>query len=269
MGLGSLVGGIIGGNSQKKAAKKAADTALKTAEMNNQLAREFKAENVAYNAPYANRGNIAGAYINALLGLPGAEYTTQVPQQPAQQPVTQAGPWGLPVTSGPNGMTMANPFGGTFQMGQPATNQPQAVTTKVTPVSAKQAFDTYRNSTGYQFRLGEGMNALNNGYAAQGTLRSGAAMKDFMRYGQNFGSNEFGNYIGYLGGQQATGLAGAGNIAGVGTTALNAMTQNNNNASDARQNAYLVKGQVNANNWQAAGNVLDRFASSFMGGGGF
>jgi hypothetical protein len=265
MGLGNLIGGIIGGNAQKKAADRAAETALKTAEMNNQLAREFKAENVGYNAPYVNRGNIAGAYLNALLGLPGAEYSTQAPAQPQQQPAPQFNP---------SFGNMAGGFGGNFSwLQQPQQQQPQPrqemVTTRVGPIRANKAFNTYLNSSGYQFRVNEGENALNQGYAAQGALRSGKAQKDFMRFGQGIASDEFGRYIGYLGGQQATGLSGAGNISGVGTTALNAMTQNNNSASDARQNASLMKGQINANNWQAGGKLLDSFASSFMGGGGF
>ncbi len=37
------------------------------------------------------------------------------------------------------------------------------------------AFDNYRNLTGYQFRLGQGMDALNTKLAASGTLNSGAA----------------------------------------------------------------------------------------------
>lgn len=46
---------------------------------------------------------------------------------------------------------------------------------------------------GYQFRFNEGMNALNRSAAARGGLISGAAMKAATRYGQDMGSQEFGN----------------------------------------------------------------------------
>lgn len=46
---------------------------------------------------------------------------------------------------------------------------------------------------GYQFRLKEGMNALNRTAAARGGLISGAALKAATRYGQDMGSQEFQN----------------------------------------------------------------------------
>jgi len=46
---------------------------------------------------------------------------------------------------------------------------------------------------GYQFRLGEGVNALNKKAAASGGLLSGAALKAAERYGQDYASNEYNN----------------------------------------------------------------------------
>lgn len=46
---------------------------------------------------------------------------------------------------------------------------------------------------GYQFRLGEGINALNRTAAARGGLMSGRALKEAARYGQDFASNEYQN----------------------------------------------------------------------------
>lgn len=247
-------GSLLGGGSSSKAAKQAAEAQKEVARMNNELAREFRRENTANLSPYMNRGNVAGAYINALLGLPGAEYTTQAPAQPMQGGnALQGNFWGL-VGNIMNG-------GGTAQ-----PNAMQGVTTKVTPVSAQKAFNTFRNSTGYQFRLGEGMDALNQGYAAKGALRSGAAQKDFMRFGQGIASDEFGRYLGYLGGQQGTGLSGASAIAGVGNTALNAMTQNNQNAADAASNSALLRGTANQQMWAGIGNSLGNMFSSSFGG---
>lgn len=109
------------------------------------------------------------------------------------------------------------------------------------------AFDNYRNSTGYQFRLGEGMNALNSGYAGAGTIKSGAAMKAATEYGQNFASNEFGNYLSALGNQQGVGLSAAGAQAGVGTNYANSLTQINSNKADAIGNAALANaGNINS-----------------------
>jgi hypothetical protein len=46
---------------------------------------------------------------------------------------------------------------------------------------------------GYQFRLNEGMNALENSLAARGLSSSGAAMKGITRYGQDYASGEYMN----------------------------------------------------------------------------
>lgn len=46
---------------------------------------------------------------------------------------------------------------------------------------------------GYQFRLNEGLKAVNANASARGRLNSGATMKELMRYGQGFASNEYNN----------------------------------------------------------------------------
>jgi hypothetical protein len=46
---------------------------------------------------------------------------------------------------------------------------------------------------GYQFRLNEGMKAIDNATAARGMYGSGAALKQIARYGQDYASNEYQN----------------------------------------------------------------------------
>ncbi len=46
---------------------------------------------------------------------------------------------------------------------------------------------------GYQFRLGQGEQALQQGAAAKGTLNGGATQKAILGYGQDYASNEFNN----------------------------------------------------------------------------
>ena len=46
-------------------------------------------------------------------------------------------------------------------------------------------------SPGYEFRRREGERAIENAAAAQGTGRTGGAMKDLMRYGQDYASGEY------------------------------------------------------------------------------
>ena len=93
------------------------------------------------------------------------------------------------------------------------------------PEAAKAAFTT---DPGYQFRVDEGMKALERAASPRGGLNSGKFYKDAMRFGQGIGSEEFGKSANRL-------LA----ISGMGQTATGS-------ASD-----YLTQG-ANAN---AAGRI--------------
>lgn len=252
IGLGVAgVGSVLGAKAQKKAANKAADTSMQVADENNQLARDIYGQNQAALSPYMQRGNVAGNTMNALLGLGGA------PAQPAAQPNVQnfysgANPAAAPTNAlagfrGGNGQYPAAQAWQGYRQQQvmPTTAAPAAQAGISPQEAANDAFDIFRNSTGYQFRLGEGMNALNSGWAGAGMIQSGAAMRDAMEYGQNFASNEFGNYMGYLGNQQGVGLAGASALAGVGQNYVNTVSNNNNNAGTNIASAALVKGSSN------------------------
>lgn len=110
--------------------------------------------------------------------------------------------------------------------------------------SADAAFDAYKGSTEYTSRLKQGQDSVLAGLGARGLLDSGAAQKALLKYGQTFGSNEFGNYMGNLQVQQNTGLSAASALAGVGQNYANAVTANNNNAANTVENSYLSNGQA-------------------------
>lgn len=101
----------------------------------------------------------------------------------------------------------------------------------------------YTQSPGYQFRLDEGMKAIERGAAARGRVDSGETMKALQQYGQSLAAQDFENfeqkrkadyynYLAALSGQsgqaaasQAANLgsssaAGAANIIGQGASAL-------------------------------------------------
>ncbi len=53
--------------------------------------------------------------------------------------------------------------------------------------------ESVQNDPGYQFRLKSGTEALNRAAAAKGVLRTGGTLKDILSYGQDLGSQEYGN----------------------------------------------------------------------------
>lgn len=261
IGLGlTAVGAGASALSSNAASKRAAQTSQQNTASNVALARDIYGQNKATLSPFVNRGNVAGDQINALLGLGGAPA-----QQPQMQPnaLSQFRPTGynasgagdmigtargagLPYGLGDGFVTTGQFSGGAFNDTPPTQQQNPGFQMggQTAQGAANNAFDIFRNSTGYQFRLGEGMDALNSGYAGAGTLQSGDAIRAAIEYGQNFASNEFGNYLNALGAQQAVGAGSASALAGVGQNfagtvigANNANAANQMNAQLSRQNA--------------------------------
>lgn len=233
LGAIALGAGALGSAAlSSSAAGKASRAATQAADQSAQVQREQQQAAQLRLDPFAQRGNAAGNQINALLGLGGGQ------QMPQQQPAffgDQFGGFGEQF--GGFGEQFGG-FGGQFgQFQQPMqTMQPQQTTVE----AARAGFDQFRDSTGYQFRLGEGMNALNSQYAGAGVVKSGAAMRDAVQLGQNFASNEFGNYLNALGNQQGVGLSGASAVAGVGQNFANSMAQINDQRATGIGNAALA-----------------------------
>ena len=151
------------------------------------------------------------------------------------------------------------------QQGMQASNAMNALLGFGDATQANQAFDRFQNSSGYQFRKDEGMNALASQYRGRGVSQSGAADRELIKFGQNFGSNEFGRYMGYLGNQQGVGLSAASALAGVGQNYANSVSANNANAANAASNAALVNGANQANAYGTAFNALGNFAGQALG----
>lgn len=120
------------------------------------------------------------------------------------------------------------------------------------------ALNAFQASPGYQFRLGEGIKALDRSAAAKGMLLSGAQQRAVTDYGQNTASNEFGNYSNAL-----MGLSGGGLNAALGTNATNAGVTNQGNALGFSGAMGQASAYSNAANALASGisNGMNNLAS--------
>jgi hypothetical protein len=124
----------------------------------------------------------------------------------------------------------------------------------------------YQADPGYAFRLSEGQKALDRQAAARGGLISGSALKAAQRFGQEMGSQEFGNaYNRALTGYN-TGVASENQLynrqaglAGIGQTATNLVGQAGQNYATSAGNLMTGAGAA-----QAAGQV--GMANAFTGG---
>lgn len=118
--------------------------------------------------------------------------------------------------------------------------------TGLVPTAAGQQspISQFQKSPGYQFRLGEGVNAIDRSAASRGLLNSGGTLKALTRYGQGVGSDEFNNYTNRLGMLAGFGTQANANNANAGANFQTGATQANNAAAQARISGYT--GQANA-----------------------
>lgn len=270
-------GAYLSSKANSKAIKKSSKAQQAATDSNIALQRDIYGQNKSALSPFMERGNAAGSAINALLGL-GAPASPQPSAlsgfgggDPSIGPYASGGGFGGVRTYGYEGMDGAQgqPYGalsgfnpGWMQQQGPEVAQP--TTAQIGPQqAATDAYNIFKQSTGYVDRLNEGYRATNAGYAGRGLVQSGAAQKALLKYGQQQASNEFGNYLGYLGNQQGVGLSGASALAGVGQSFAN-------NVGNINQNQAQFTGQAavaRANN----SNSLITGISGAIGGalGGF
>ena len=78
------------------------------------------------------------------------------------------------------------------------------------PEAGRLAQQDFFTSPGYQWRLDEGMRAVDAGAAAKGMLRSGATLKAEQEFGQGLASQEFENYYNRLYNLSGMGMKAAG-----------------------------------------------------------
>lgn len=253
----SIGGAALSASSQKKAANKAAQTATDNTAANNALAREQYGQNAAVLAPYIQRGNQAGALYGGLLGVTPANNNAGTAQ--ITGPAPYAGQGGGVLGGFTNEAMIDVGYGGSPYNYNPAGTvgaytQPAVANDNGT--SYEDAFKRYQDSSGYQFRFNQGIRALDASASSRGVLQSGAARKGALAFGQGIASDEFGNYLGYLGNLMGGGLSAAGAQAGVSTNMVNQVTANNNSAASAAANAALAKGQANGQMWGALGSGI-------------
>ncbi|WP_104488838.1 DNA transfer protein p32 [Acinetobacter indicus] len=102
----------------------------------------------------------------------------------------------------------------------------------------------------YQFRLEQGLDAVQSGAAAQGGLLSGATQKALMNYGQQAASQEYQNAYSRFGADQTGRYNRLSNLVGMGQNA--AAMQGNQGMQTAQAVANNTMAGANA---QAAGQI--------------
>jgi len=113
----------------------------------------------------------------------------------------------------------------------------------------------YTQSPGYQFRLDEGMKAIERGAAARGRVDSGETMKALQQYGQGLAAQDYEafeqkqkadyyNYLAALSGQ--SGQSAAGQAAGLGASSAAGAADIIGSGAKALGQGYATAGQQRA-----------------------
>lgn len=168
---------------------------------------------------------------------------------------------GMTGQSGAGGRVVSLPGGGSYTVPGTATGTPAKGAANGAP-----DYGGFYASPSYQFRLDEGMKAIQRSAAARGGLNTGATMKSINNFAQGTASTEFDNY--------ANRIAA---LAGVGQSATGATAQAGQNYANGAANAYTNAGNARASAYQNTGNAINQgisnIASAYLysdgyGGGG-
>lgn len=125
-------------------------------------------------------------------------------------------------------------------------------------------YSQFYASPDYQFRLNEGLDAVQNSGSAQGLTLSGAQLKDLNNYAQGVASTEYGNYYNRLAQLRGEGIGITGQQSTNDLNTARGFADTQIGAAGARASGYLA--QANIQN-AIANNVLEIGANA--AGGGF
>lgn len=214
-----------------------------------------------YLAPYRAQGESALGALGGLTGVGGTGVTPGVTTIGTMPGTTNTPIGQIALTGALSPELQATLQGG--QVGPPAFAAPAGVQGAAgvlgAPLTRPFSAADLANTPGYQFTLGQGLQAINNSYAAQGQGKSGNVMAGGINYAEGLAgttyNQQFANYLAQnqqiynmvagqaqLGEAAATGTAGAG--VSVGSNVSNLLTQGGN---------ALAAGQIGSANAISSG----------------
>jgi len=107
-------------------------------------------------------------------------------------------------------------------------------------------YQSFQQDPGYQFRMNEGMKALQASAAARGNLGGGATLKALTRYGQDVASQEYQNAYNRFYDQQDRSYNRLASLAGVGQTTSSQLMGAGQNMANQIGQAHMGMGNAAA-----------------------
>lgn len=288
LGGTSLLGALLGSKGSKDAAKEQAGAANQASALQAQAEREAIAEQRRQFdltrqdlSPWMKQGTQALSELGSLLGIGPSPVDVntarnQLANLEAYTPA-QVKAWGAKYFPQQNAVTAWNNYKTKLRGDISAGQRGDDYGSLMDDFNAQ---DFLANKDpGYQFRMDEGLKAINAMAANRGSLDSGATLKALNEYGQDYASNEYQNAwnrdaankqskfnmlsgVSGTGQNTATSLGGfgantAGNIGNIRTNTAQSIAENYLGAGNAR-----AAGTVGAAN--AWGNALNNIGSYYQ-----
>lgn len=188
----------------------------------------------------------AGAIGKGILGATAAGKASNAAQKAAAQTVD--------FTKSVYGNTQANVDPYISSGGNATTELMGLLGTGGNPAAAAKAWDTYRNSTNYQFMLNQGLQGIE--YANAPAFSSSATAKALNNYAQGMAGNALQGYEGLLVGQQGLGLQAGLGLGGIGMAGAGII-------NNALQQKASTMGQADVYGATSWGNAINGITGLF------
>lgn len=236
--------GLLGGVLSAGSAKSASNSQERAGREQVALARETRDLNRADLAPFLQGGLLGQQAYLSEMGLGAAPMIGGT----APQINTITGTPTTYTTGSPDGpQTSTRPGVDSFQVGgQTFGTMDEAQAWANANKTGGTAYQGFQKTPGYDFQLGQGMDALQSTAAARGGLMSGSTMRAAQGYGQGLANQEYGNYMNRLAGLSSQGQSSA---------AMQA--DNNNNYAQMGTNALAGIGNAQAAGAIGVGNAIN------------
>ena len=122
----------------------------------------------------------------------------------------------------------------------------------------------FQKDPGYDFRMSQGLGAVQGSAAARGSLMSGSTLKALSDYGSNMASSEYGKAYDRFNNDRAQRFNRLSTVAGIGQTATNNVGTTGANFTNAASSNALGAGNAAAAGGVGVANAFNNGASSLQ-----
>jgi hypothetical protein len=125
-----------------------------------------------------------------------------------------------------------------------------------TDADRQAAMSRFQTSPGYDFRMQQGLDAIDRSAAARGSLMSGQTIKAAQEYGQGLASQEYGDYYNRMAGLADTGANAASNLASARLNTAAGVGGNLAQIGANKTNQSIAQGNMLSNVFGGLGKIF-------------